>query len=393
MASADADLLGRRARAGEADDYKPTKRGGGGPLKVLWWQGADAAQSAFRGRHQGPGRLAHLLRAARRLGPGRRPVSRCSPPRFPSRENGGLAKDGKSVTWKLKQGVHVARRQAVHRRRRRVQLGIRHRSGDRRRHHRQPTRTSRSRRSTTTRCASLFDKPTPFWADAFVGVRGMIIPKHLFADYSGAKSRDAPANLKPVGTGPYKFVDFKPGDMVRGEINPNYHIAEPAALRHDRDEGRRRRGLGRARGAADRRIRLRLEHAGRGRDPAAAREGRQGQGRSSSPAATSSTSSSTSTDPWTEVDGERASVKTKHPTADRPGGAAGARPAGRPQVGPGAHLRPHRRRHRQLPQQPASASARRTRSGSSTSTRRTRSWRTPAGRRAPTASAPRTARS
>ena len=52
----------------------------------------------------------------------------------------------------------------------------------------------------------------------------MLIPKHLFADYSGAKSRDAPTNLKPVGTGPYKFVDFKPGDMVRGEINSSYHM-------------------------------------------------------------------------------------------------------------------------------------------------------------------------
>jgi peptide/nickel transport system substrate-binding protein len=30
----------------------------------------------------------------------------------------------------------------------------------------------------------------------------MIIPKHLFADYIGGKSRDAPTNLKPVGTGP-----------------------------------------------------------------------------------------------------------------------------------------------------------------------------------------------
>ena len=52
----------------------------------------------------------------------------------------------------------------------------------------------------------------------------MIIPKHLFDAYTGAKSRDAPTNLKPVGTGPYKFVDFKPGDMVRGEINTNYHM-------------------------------------------------------------------------------------------------------------------------------------------------------------------------
>ena len=52
----------------------------------------------------------------------------------------------------------------------------------------------------------------------------MIIPKHLFADYIGDKSRDAPTNLKPVGTGPYKFKDFKPGDMVAGVINTNYHM-------------------------------------------------------------------------------------------------------------------------------------------------------------------------
>src|SRR5207249_9368457 len=67
-------------------------------------------------------------------------------------------------------------------------------------------------------------KPTPFWADAFVGVRGMIIPKHVFDPFKGGKSREAPANLKPVGTGPYRFVDFKPGDMVKGELNPNYHM-------------------------------------------------------------------------------------------------------------------------------------------------------------------------
>src|SRR5262249_32230056 len=70
----------------------------------------------------------------------------------------------------------------------------------------------------------LFDKPTPFWAEAFCSTRGPIIPKHLFEAYRGAKSREAPANLKPVGTGPYKFVDFKPGDLVRGEINKDYHV-------------------------------------------------------------------------------------------------------------------------------------------------------------------------
>src|SRR5262249_54619671 len=71
----------------------------------------------------------------------------------------------------------------------------------------------------------LFDKPTPFWADAFVGTVGMLIPKHVFEPYKGAKSREAPANLHPVGTGPYRFVDFKPGDVVKGELNPGYHVA------------------------------------------------------------------------------------------------------------------------------------------------------------------------
>jgi peptide/nickel transport system substrate-binding protein len=68
-----------------------------------------------------------------------------------------------------------------------------------------------------------FQQPTPFWADAFCAAAGCIIPKHLFADYTGAKSREAPTNLKPVGTGPYLFKDFKPGDLVQGVINPNYH--------------------------------------------------------------------------------------------------------------------------------------------------------------------------
>ena len=52
----------------------------------------------------------------------------------------------------------------------------------------------------------------------------MILPKHLFENFKGAKSRDAPANLKPVGTGAYRIVDFRPGDVVKAELNPSYHV-------------------------------------------------------------------------------------------------------------------------------------------------------------------------
>jgi hypothetical protein len=48
------------AAAAENFVYKPTRRGGGGAEGAVV-AGADPAQSAFRGRHQGPGCRAHFL--------------------------------------------------------------------------------------------------------------------------------------------------------------------------------------------------------------------------------------------------------------------------------------------------------------------------------------------
>ena len=62
-------------------------------------------------------------------------------------------------------------------------------------------------------------------AASLVGSSGMILPAHAFGAFMGAKSREAPANLKPVGTGPYRFKDFRPGDLILADANPNYHIA------------------------------------------------------------------------------------------------------------------------------------------------------------------------
>ncbi len=197
--------------------YKPTKRGGGGLLKVLWWQGPTLLNPHFAvgTKDQDGSRLFYEPLAGWDADGNLSPVLAAS---IPNREDGTLAADGKSATWKLKQGVKW--------------------------HDGKPFTADDvvfnweySRNPATAAVTSgsyadikvekvddytvkvIFAKPTPFWADAFVSSRGMIIPKHLFADYTGDKSRDAPTNLKPVGTGPYKFKDFKPGDMVSGTIN------------------------------------------------------------------------------------------------------------------------------------------------------------------------------
>ncbi|MBE9041228.1 peptide ABC transporter substrate-binding protein [Oscillatoriales cyanobacterium LEGE 11467] len=72
----------------------------------------------------------------------------------------------------------------------------------------------------------IFRDVTPAWSLPFVGSEGLILPKHLFEDYSGANSREAPANLMAVGTGPYRVVEFKPGDIVIYEPNPFYRDVE-----------------------------------------------------------------------------------------------------------------------------------------------------------------------
>jgi peptide/nickel transport system substrate-binding protein len=292
-------------------DYKPTKRGGGGPLKTLWWQGATLLNPHFAvgTKDQDGSRIFYEPLATWDVDGALSPALAAE---IPDLENGGLAKDGKSVTWKLKQGVkwHDGKPFTADD----VVFNWQYASDP---------ATAATTIGSYKDCKVekvddftvrvLFDKPTPFWADAFVGVRGMIIPKHLYADYSGGKSRDAPANLKPVGTGPYKFVDFKPGDVVRGEINNDYHM--PNRPHFDSIE---MKGGGDAISAAravlqtgeydfawnlqvEDEILLRLEKGGKGTTSMAF-------------GGNIEHIQLNTTDPWTEVDGERASMKTKHPT-------------------------------------------------------------------------------
>jgi peptide/nickel transport system substrate-binding protein len=295
--------------------YKPTKRGGGGALKLLWWQSPTLLNPHFAvgGKDQNGSRIFYEPLAA---WDGNGDLRAVLAAEIPSRENGGLAADGLSVTWKLKRDVkwhdgnpftaddlvfnwEYASDPATAA----VTIG---RYND-----------VKVQKIDDYTVVIRFAKPTPFWAEAFVGAFGMLIPKHLFADYKGAKSREAPSNLKPVGTGPYRFVDFKPGDLVKGELNADYHVANQPFF--DTVE---MKGGGDAVSAAravmqtgeydyawntqvEDEILQRLEKGGKGRV-----EITQG--------GNIEHIQLNSTDPWTEVDGERSSIKTKHPLLSDP---------------------------------------------------------------------------
>jgi len=202
----------------KAPAFTPARRGGGGPLKVLWWQAPTLLNPHFATgtKDQDGSRIFYEPLAAYDPDGNLAPVLAAD---IPSVDNGGLGRDGKWVLWNLRKGVtwHDGKpftaddvvftwEYAADPATAAVSAGA----------YRDIARVDRLDPHTVK---IVYKATNPFWANAFRS----IIPKHVFEAFKGAKSREAPANLKPVGTGPYRFADFKPGDLVRAEIFSGYH--------------------------------------------------------------------------------------------------------------------------------------------------------------------------
>jgi peptide/nickel transport system substrate-binding protein len=296
--------------------FTPTRRGGGGPLRVLWWQAPTLLNPHFATGTKDQDASRIFFEPLAGYDPDGNLVPALAAD-IPTVDNGGLGRDGTWVIWNLKKGVqwHDGKpftaddvvfnwEYAADPATAAVTVGA-YRDID------------RIERLNDHAVKIVFKQPTPYWYEAFCGQNRLIIPKHLFDAYRGAKSREAPANLKPVGTGPYRFVDFKPGDIVRGEINPSYHASNRPFF--DTIE---MKGGGDATSAAravlqtseydfawnmqiEDDVLRRLEQGGKGRAeiyPTGGIEHIQ----------------CNFTDPWKEVDGERSSLKTTHPTLSDP---------------------------------------------------------------------------
>src|SRR5262245_31266560 len=84
--------------------FNPTKRGGGGELKVLWWQAVSILNPhlAVGVKDNDGSRLFYEPLAA--VDPDGNLVPALAA-EIPSVDNGTVAKDGLSVTWKLKRNV------------------------------------------------------------------------------------------------------------------------------------------------------------------------------------------------------------------------------------------------------------------------------------------------
>lgn len=142
---------------------------------------------------------------------------------IPSLENGQLAEDGTSVTWSLRDdvvwhdGTPFTARDVVFTWEYVVD----------------PDAAAVTTKSNFDAVESVeaiddftvqitFSGPAPAWFEPFTTTQSLIVPEHILRDYTGSNVGDAPFNLMPIGTGPYKVVEFRPGDTVLFALNPDY---------------------------------------------------------------------------------------------------------------------------------------------------------------------------
>lgn len=181
----------------------PSGRGAGGTLRILYWQ-APSTLNPHLGqgvKDHDPSRISYEPLASFDKDGNLVPFLAAE---IPSLENEEVAADGKSVIWKLKQGVQWSD-------------GEPFTADDVLFTYEFVTNPEVGSVSAGTYEAvdsvEVIDDYTvkvnfkdvnAAWASPFVGVRGMIIPRHIFEPYNGANAREAPANVEPVGTGPYR---------------------------------------------------------------------------------------------------------------------------------------------------------------------------------------------
>ncbi|HYV21879.1 MAG TPA: peptide ABC transporter substrate-binding protein [Candidatus Bathyarchaeia archaeon] len=199
-----------------------SQRGAGGDLKILYWQPPSTLNT-----HQATGpkdsdaaRL--VLEPLASLGKDGQPIANGLAAEIPTIANGGIAKDSTSVTWKLRQGVKWSDGTPF--------------SADDVAFTYQYQCDPATAASTFDRCDGLqsvvardtntvvvtYRSPHSYVFQWGVGADGAILQRDQYKSCLGVKATGCAADIKPIGTGPYKVRDFKISDVATFDLNENF---------------------------------------------------------------------------------------------------------------------------------------------------------------------------
>ena len=200
------------------------QRGAGGDLKLLYWQAPTILNphQATGTKDNDASRLVIEPLAGFDNNGKAVPVLAAE---APTTSNGGVSSDFKTVTWKLKSGLKWSDGSPF--------------TADDVAFTYTYMCDPKTAASTSDRCEGVasvvakdpttvvvtYKESNPFFYQWGAGLEAGIIQKAQYANCVGDKAKNCPADLKPIGTGPYMVSDFKPGDVVTYALNPNYRDA------------------------------------------------------------------------------------------------------------------------------------------------------------------------
>ncbi|PIE16509.1 MAG: peptide ABC transporter [Rhodobacterales bacterium] len=149
----------------------------------------------------------------------------------PTIENGGVSKDLKNVTWKLKPGLKWSDGSDF------TSADVKftweyctHPEGGCAQSEKFNDVISVETPDPLTAIVH-FGVAKPFPYGPFVGNQSPIIQAAQFAECLGAKAPECTeANFNPIGTGPFTVTDFRPNDVIQLAANPNYREADKPAF-------------------------------------------------------------------------------------------------------------------------------------------------------------------
>jgi len=198
-----------------------SQRGVGGDLKILYWQPPTTlnAHQATGPKDSDAARL--VLEPLASLGKEGQPIANGLAAEIPTVANSGIAKDFTSVTWKLRQGVKWSDGTPF--------------SAEDVAFTYQYQCDPATAATTFDRCDGVqsvvardantvvvtYRSPHPNVFQWGVGAAGAILQRDQYRSCLGANAGCA-ADVKPVGTGPYKVRDFKISDVATFDLNGNF---------------------------------------------------------------------------------------------------------------------------------------------------------------------------
>lgn len=201
------------------------QRGAGEDLKILYWQAPTIlnAHLATGTKDSDAARLVTEPLAS--YGPDAKPLANALAAEIPTVANGGVSADLTTVTWKLKSGVKWSDGSAFTADDVAFTFSL---MAD--------PKTAVSTSDSTEGVKSVVAKdattvvvtyaaPNPNLYQWGVGTCCYILQKKQFEAFQGEKLKDAPGNLKPIGTGPYVVDTFKSGDVVTYKMNDQFRDA------------------------------------------------------------------------------------------------------------------------------------------------------------------------